>query len=220
MFISDKIDAIGGFPSSIYLTVPVEKVKFMFAGRSRSHAETAGPHLRRTGRHRLHAGLGVVPGRGQQQLHEQRPRNGRSSSSRESRRTPDAPRNRTSTCEMIRREEICRDPLFFLFGSTRPARKASEAQNEDVMSQRSELPIRRKAMSRKFFPKFILSFRILELPLCALRKIRASVRGCSAVRLARQLRELEVAGSNPVSPTNFRESLCLGRGIFVCLLWW
>ena len=25
--------------------------------------------------------------------------------------------------------------------------------------------------------------------------------GCSAVRLARQLRELEVAGSNPVSPT-------------------
>ena len=26
--------------------------------------------------------------------------------------------------------------------------------------------------------------------------------GCSAVRLARQLRELEVAGSNPVSPTN------------------
>ena len=31
MFISDKIDAIGGFPSSIYLTVPVEKVKFMFA---------------------------------------------------------------------------------------------------------------------------------------------------------------------------------------------
>ena len=31
MFIGDKIDAIGGFPSSIYLTVPVEKVKFMFA---------------------------------------------------------------------------------------------------------------------------------------------------------------------------------------------
>lgn len=31
MFIEPKIDAIGGFPSSIYLTVPVEKVKFMFA---------------------------------------------------------------------------------------------------------------------------------------------------------------------------------------------
>ena len=31
MFMSDKIDAIGGFPASIYLTVPVEKVKFMFA---------------------------------------------------------------------------------------------------------------------------------------------------------------------------------------------
>ena len=31
MFIGDKIDAIGGFPSTIYLTVPVEKVKFMFA---------------------------------------------------------------------------------------------------------------------------------------------------------------------------------------------
>lgn len=31
MFISDKIDAIGGFPSTIYLTVPVNKVKFMFA---------------------------------------------------------------------------------------------------------------------------------------------------------------------------------------------
>ena len=31
MFIGDKIDAIGGYPSTIYLTVPVEKVKFMFA---------------------------------------------------------------------------------------------------------------------------------------------------------------------------------------------
>lgn len=31
MFIGDKIDAIGGFPSTIYLTVPVDKVKFMFA---------------------------------------------------------------------------------------------------------------------------------------------------------------------------------------------
>lgn len=31
MFISEKIDAIGGFPSTIYLTVPVEKVRFMFA---------------------------------------------------------------------------------------------------------------------------------------------------------------------------------------------
>lgn len=31
MFIEPKIDAIGGFPSTIYLTVPVEKVKFMFA---------------------------------------------------------------------------------------------------------------------------------------------------------------------------------------------
>ena len=30
--------------------------------------------------------------------------------------------------------------------------------------------------------------------------------GCSAVRLARQLRELEVAGSNPVSPTNCKGS--------------
>lgn len=31
MFIGDKIAAIGGYPSTIYLTVPVEKVKFMFA---------------------------------------------------------------------------------------------------------------------------------------------------------------------------------------------
>lgn len=31
---------------------------------------------------------------------------------------------------------------------------------------------------------------------------RKNSSGCSAVRLARQLRELEVAGSNPVSPTN------------------
>ncbi len=31
MFIEPKINAIGGFPSTIYLTVPVEKVRFMFA---------------------------------------------------------------------------------------------------------------------------------------------------------------------------------------------
>ena len=41
------------------------------------------------------------------------------------------------------------------------------------------------------------------------------VTGCSAVRLARQLRELEVAGSNPVSPTNSNENLCFGKGFFV-----
>ncbi len=39
--------------------------------------------------------------------------------------------------------------------------------------------------------------------------------GCSAVRLARQLRELEVAGSNPVSPTIFQErSVVSGSGSF------
>lgn len=32
--------------------------------------------------------------------------------------------------------------------------------------------------------------------------------GCSAVRLARQLRELEVAGSNPVSPTRKKRIFC------------
>ena len=40
--------------------------------------------------------------------------------------------------------------------------------------------------------------------------------GCSAVRLARQLRELEVAGSNPVSPTKIKTFALKGKGF---LLW-
>lgn len=42
------------------------------------------------------------------------------------------------------------------------------------------------------------------------------VTGCSAVRLARQLRELEVAGSNPVSPTKIKTFALKGKGF---LLW-
>ena len=40
--------------------------------------------------------------------------------------------------------------------------------------------------------------------------------GCSAARLARQLRELEVAGSNPVSPTKIKTFALKGKGF---LLW-
>lgn len=45
---------------------------------------------------------------------------------------------------------------------------------------------------------------------------RGTRSGCSAARLARQLRELEVAGSNPVSPTKIKTFALKGKGF---LLW-
>ena len=72
------------------------------------------------------------------------------------------------------------------------ARRAAAVLPDRLPAERDE---------KLFFCEFILSFRILGLSLCALKTISVCS-GCSAVRLARQLREMEVAGSNPVSPTN------------------
>ena len=68
------------------------------------------------------------------------------------------------------------------------------------------LPFEKKAGKPDFFEQRNEKYAIFAAQISS---------GCSAVRLARQLRELEVAGSNPVSPTMCREDIRLGTRLFI-----